>query len=172
MILLDVFAESIKKHAVYEGHFSKCRCFTIERSPRRPFGGNPPRTSSNIRWVLKTPLEPLSVETLLGKNEGFQCNENVVMVVETTYMQEVVRHAGMGRDTTCMDGDASVYIHLLQSPFVYRYSSTSTYTSTPTSTSNCSSTSTSTFASTSISTKLLLLLLLQLLLVILLNFYF
>ena len=25
MILRDVFAESIKKHAVYEGHFSKCR---------------------------------------------------------------------------------------------------------------------------------------------------
>ena len=82
---------------------------------------------------------------------------------------DVGRDAGMGRDTTCMDGNASRYIHLLQSPFVYRYSSTSTststYTSTPTSTSNSSSTSTSTSASTSTSTKLLLLFLFLILLV-------
>ena len=50
VVLRDVFAKSIKKPLVFEGHFSKCKCFFIGGTPRNQSGTSAARNEYLIIW--------------------------------------------------------------------------------------------------------------------------
>ena len=50
VVSLDVFAKSITKTLVFEGHFSKCRCFFIGGTPRNQRGTSRARNEYLTIW--------------------------------------------------------------------------------------------------------------------------